>query len=156
MKILSLFIIALCLSQICAYSIFYQNDPTEIAERIADNDWNVYVVYFYDGYNGLDDKVLRSHLNDDILPIYGDFVWYGEVDISFKRNQELLSLINFDMDREALIKGNARTKDVPFVLLLCHGLGWILQGDNAHHHINRYIDTLIAHAEKSETIAHEF
>ena len=148
-------LVTLFLCQSLAFKTFFENDPDQVKEALTANDWNVYVIYFYDKIGNLDDRVLRSHLTNDILNIYGENVYYAEIDISYQRNQELLNLVNFDQDREVLVKGHARPKDVPFVLLVCHGMGWVLQGDNAHHHINRYMDELIRHAERSETVANE-
>ena len=152
MKILLL--VLLVVASCWGYSKLDSKNIEEIKDHLTQNNWNIYVVYFYNSALGYDDKVLRSHWKGDVLNAYGPNVYFAEIDVSQDKNSELLKLVKFDQQRQALINGNVRSKDVPFVMLMCHGLGWILQGDSAHHHIPKYMDVLIQHAERGETIVH--
>ena len=155
MKII-LLIALLLVSHSYGFSRFRSESTDEIKEHLQENNWNVYAIYFFDSVKQLDDKVLRTHLKNDVLNTYGENVWFAEIDVSKPENQQLLEVVQFDRERDALVKGSARQKDVPFVMLMCHGLGWILQGDNAHHHVHNYMEHLISHAENRETVAHDF
>ena len=37
-------------------------------------------------------------------------------------------------------------------MMICHGKGWIMQGENAAYHAGGYIEALISHAQRGETV----
>ena len=153
MKILYLLVLlSICFTFSNTYSTFNTRSPVEIKNQITSNDWNVYILYFFDSYSGKIDTQLSSHLNNNILKKYGDQVYYGEVDISDKRNLELLDLVHFYTGGNYIRRESTNQDDVPFLLLISHGYGWILQGDNAYAQVSQYMDAIISHAERSQTV----
>ena len=137
-------------------NIQHSRDPHDIKKQLTGNDWNLYVIYFYDSYSGKIDPNLSSHLKNNILDRYGDQVVYGEVDLADRENLELLDLVEPYNKGDYSRSGSTKSKEVPFVLLLSHGYGWTLQGDNIHVNIDNYMDAIISHAQKSQTVECEF
>ncbi len=153
MKILCLLVLASLMVSTClGYSTLNSRNPSDIKKQITANDWNLYVLYFYDTYGGKIDTNLSTHLRDNILTRYGDQVYFGEVDVANRDNLELLDLVELYNENDYFRSQNNKPKDVPFVLLISHGYGWILQGDNIHSNIDSYMDAIISHAKKSQTV----
>ena len=153
MKIWGLLILAiLSFSSIKGFSIFESSDPRDIKQQITSNDWNVYVLYYFNSQSSSHDRSFHQYLTNNVLNVYGEHVYFGEVDVSKRQSETLLDLVQFDTQRGAKTRGTAKAKDVPFFLVICHGVGWIIQGEDASKHLNDYLEIIINRAERSETV----
>ena len=111
-------VLAICISlmilQTTAVTPLNTANIEALKDHLEGDNWNVYVMYFYDSAKNLVDKDLQKNLQNGVLSIYGDNVYYGELDISDPKNKEVLEIIDFDKTRKALIEGHVREKDVSY------------------------------------------
>ena len=100
------------LSMASAFSTLDTKDAELVKGHLQGDNWNIYALYFFDSYNNKDDAVLRQNLQNNVLNTYGDNVYFGKVDVSSSEHREVLDLVNFDTERQAMIDGSVREKDV--------------------------------------------
>ena len=146
-----LFLLAFFASTTVAYSTLFHSNPDTVLKNLREGNWNTYVIYFYS--NTQDDQDLKNSVINNAVSTYGDDVLYTEVNVSKQGYSKVLDAIEFDSSRDRTLSGSATYNQLPFVLEVVHGFGYIVSGTNAHktskNHIQELLD--IGKEKKLET-----
>ena len=73
---------------------------------------------------------------------FGDEVMFTEVNVSKQGYAKVLSSIEFDTGRDKSLSGPVTYDQLPFVLEVVHGYGFIINGANAHKSAYDHIKAL--------------
>ncbi len=139
-------VVILCLamlfmSSVSGYSTLFHSHPDTILKNLREGNWNVYIIYFY--ANTKDDQELKNSVINNAVSYYGDDVLYTEVDVSKQGYSRVLDAIEYDTSRDRTQSGSITYDELPFVLEVVHGYGYIIRGSNAHKTAKGHIQELI-------------
>ena len=152
MKTIALFLVAAMLLNFATpYSTLFHSHPDTVLNNLREGNWNTYVIYVYS--NTQDDQDLKNSVINNAVANYGDDVLYTEVNVSKQGYAKILDAIEFDSSRDRTLSGSATYNQLPFVLEVVHGYGYIISGSNAHKTANTHISELldIGKEQKLET-----
>ena len=131
----------LCLNSAFGYSTLFHSHPDTVLKNLREGNWNVYIIYFYS--NSAQDSSLKNSVINNAVSYYGDDVLYTEVNVSKQGYSKVLDAIEFDSSRDRTISGSVTYNQLPFVLEVVHGYGYIISGSNAHKTAKGHIQELI-------------
>mmetsp|Transcript_18836 Transcript_18836/g.16674 ORF Transcript_18836/g.16674 Transcript_18836/m.16674 type:complete len:155 (+) Transcript_18836:57-521(+) len=133
------------------YSTLFHSHPDTVLKNLREGNWNTYIIYFYS--NSEDDQDLKNSVINNAVSYYGDDVLYTEVNVSKQGYSKVLNAIEFDSSRDRTLSGSATYNQLPFVLEVVHGYGYIISGSNAHKTAKTHIQELInlGNEQKLET-----
>ena len=132
---------ALLINSAFGYSTLFHSHPDTVLKNLREGNWNVYIIYFYS--NSKDDQELKNSVINNAISYYGDDVLYTEVNVSKQGYSRVLDAIEFDSSRDRTISGSVNYDDLPFVLEVVHGYGYIISGSNVHKTAKTHIQELI-------------
>ena len=132
---------ALLINSAFGYSTLFHSHPDTVLKNLREGNWNVYIIYFYS--NSKDDQELKNSVINNAISYYGDDVLYTEVNVSKQGYSRILDAIEFDSSRDRTISGSVNYDDLPFVLEVVHGYGYIISGSNVHKTAKTHIQELI-------------
>ena len=141
MKALLLWItIAVMVSSTVGYSTLFHSHPDTILNNLKEGNWNVYVIYFYSDKQN--DQSLKNNVINNAVAYFGDDVMFTEVNVSKQGYAKVLDAIEFDTGRDKSLSGSTTFDQLPFVLEVVHGYGYIINGANAHKSAYNHIKEL--------------
>ena len=139
--ILSLFLVSMLLSSCMGYSTLFHSHPDTILKNLREGNWNTYIIYFYS--NTQDDQDLKNSVINNAVSNFGDDLLYTEVNVSKQGYARVLDAIELDSSRDRTSSGSVTYNQLPFVLEVVHGYGYIISGTNAHKTAKGHIEELI-------------
>ena len=108
-----------------------KNDPRSIAEAIQAGSWNIYIVYLY--WKGEKENAkLTAGLQTEVVQKFGDQVFYGEVDCSGNDYHPVLDLFEFADPRDNFKGRSVHLEELPMVLSIVHGVGYVSHGETSY------------------------
>ena len=138
-------------SSAMGYKTLFHSHPDTVLNHLKQGNWNVYVIYFYSDYQN--DQDLKNSVINNAVALYGDDLLYTEVNISKQGYSKVLNAIEFDSSRDRSTSGAVQYQQLPFVLEVVHGYGYIISGTESHKlakdHIKELLD--IGKEKKLET-----
>ena len=149
--IIFLSLVFLFFSSAMGYKTLFHSHPDTVLNHLKQGNWNVYVIYFYSDYQN--DQDLKNSVINNAVALYGDDLLYTEVNISKQGYSKVLNAIEFDSSRDRSTSGAVQYQQLPFVLEVVHGYGYIISGTESHKlakdHIKELLD--IGKEKKLET-----
>ena len=121
---------AVMISSTMSYSTLFHSHPDTILKNLKEGNWNVYVIYFHSDTK--DDQSLKNNVLKNAVAYYGDDVMFTDVNVSKQGYTRVLDAIEFDTGRDKSQSGSVTFDQLPFVLEVVHGYGYIINGANAH------------------------
>ena len=142
---ISLFLVALLLSS-CTAKMMEKTDARSIAEAIQAGSWNVYLIYFY--WTGeKENAALKSGLTEKVLNAFPD-VYYAEVDCADADYHRVLDLFEFDDPRDNFRGRSIHLEELPMVLAIVHGVGYISHGETSYDLISNIMPELVDYSNR--------
>ena len=123
-----------------------QKDARSIAEAIQAGSWNIYVVYFY--WTGERENTnLQQGLQDEVVAKFPD-VYYAEVDCSAGDYHQVLDLFEFQDSRDNFKGRSVHLEELPMVLSIVHGVGYISHGETSYKLIAERMPELVDYSNR--------
>ena len=132
---------ALFVSSAMGYSTLFHSHPDTVLKNLREGNWNVYVIYFHSDTQ--DDQSLKNAVINNAVSYYGDDVLYTDVNVSRQGYAKVLDAIEFDTGRDPQLSGPVTYRQLPFVLEVVHGYGYIISGTNVHKEAKNHIQELL-------------
>ena len=125
-----------------SYSTLFHSHPDTVLKNLREGNWNTYVIYFHS--KNKDDQNFKNAVLNNAVSAYGKDVLFADVDVSRQGYDRVLDAIEFDSSRDRRQSGSVTYDQLPFVLEVVHGYGYIVSGPNAHKvskdHISELLD----------------
>ena len=142
---ISLFLIAILLASTIAKDM-EQTDARSIAEAIQAGSWSIYVIYFY--WSGeRENEKLEQGLQTDVIDKNAD-VFYAKVDCASSDYHQVLDLFEFQEARDNFKGRSIHLEELPMVLSIVHGVGYISHGETSYELIAERMPELIDYANR--------
>ena len=142
---ISLFLIAILLASTIAKDM-EQTDARSIAEAIQAGSWSIYVIYFY--WSGeRENEKLEQGLQTDVIDKNAD-VFYAKVDCASSDYNQVLDLFEFQEARDNFKGRSIHLEELPMVLSIVHGVGYISHGETSYELIAERMPELIDYANR--------
>jgi hypothetical protein len=142
---LSLLIIALVLGSAFSKTL-EQTDARSVAEAIQAGSWDIYVVYFF--WKGeKENEILKTGLQTEVIDKFTD-AFYAEVDCSQSDYHIVLDLFEFQDARDNFTGRSVQLEELPMVLSIVHGVGYISHGETSFDLIAERMPELIDYSNR--------
>ena len=142
---LSLFLIAILLASTIAKDL-EQTDARSIAEAIQAGSWSIYVIYFY--WSGeRENEKLEQGLQTDVID-KNDAIFYAKVDCASSDYNQVLDLFEFQDARDNFKGRSVHLEELPMVLSIVHGVGYISHGETSYELIAQRMPELVDYSNR--------
>ena len=143
--LLSLFFIAMLLGSTIAKDM-EETDARSIAEAIQAGSWNIYVIYFY--WSGeRENEKLEEGIKSDVTDKYED-VYYAKVDCASSDYHQVLDLFEFQDARDNFKGRSIHLEELPMVLSIVHGVGYVSHGETSYKLIAERMPELVDYSNR--------
>ena len=123
-----------------------QTDARSIAEAIQAGSWNIYVIYFY--WSGeRENEKLEAGIQSDIVD-KNDEIYYAKVDCSQSDYHQVLDLFEFQDSRDNFKGRSVHLEELPMVLAIVHGVGYISHGETSYELISQRMPELVDYSNR--------
>ena len=123
-----------------------KTDATTIAEAIQAGRWDIYLIYFY--WSGeKENAALQKGLTDEVLSKYPD-VYYAEVDCADADYHKVLDLFEFQDPRDDFRGRSVQLEELPMVLAIVHGVGYVSHGETSYKLIEDIMPELVDYSNR--------
>ena len=123
-----------------------KTDARSIAEAIQAGSWDIYVIYFY--WKGeKENEKLQKGLKDEVLAKYKD-AYYAEVDCSQSDYHVVLDLFQFADSRDNFTGRSVQLEELPMVLAIVHGVGYVSHGETSYKLIAQNMPELVDYSKR--------
>ena len=141
---LSLFLVALILGSTFAKDL-PKTDARSIAEAIQAGSWNIYLIYFY--WKG---EKENTKLEEGLNAVVGKFpdVFYAKVDCSDADYHQVLDLFEFQDARDNFRGRSVHLEELPMVLSIVHGVGYVAHGETSFQLIEQRMPELLDYSKR--------
>ena len=140
------FIVALLMSTVMPNQLT-PSDPKSVAEALQAGSWKIYVVLFYWKLEA-ESQTLKDGLNTKVVTPYGDKVYYAELDCSTTDYHQVLDLFEFKDPRDNFKGRSIHIDELPMVLAVVHGVGYISHGATSYELIAERMNELIDYSSR--------
>ena len=138
---LSLFLVALLAGSALAKDLT-PTDARSISEAIQSGNWNIYVIYFY--WSGeRENQKLEDGLKTNVIDKYPDDVYYAKVDCAKSDYHKVLDTFEFQDARDNFKGRSIHLEELPMVLALIHGVGYVSTGETSYELIQERMPELL-------------
>ena len=143
--LITVFLIALVLGSSIAKDMV-KTDARSIAEAIQSGNWNIYVIYFY--WTGeRENEKLKAGLKAEVFDKFPD-VYSAAVDCSNSDYHAVLDLFEFQDARDNFRGRSVHLEELPMVLSIVHGVGYISHGETSYNLIAERMKELIDYSNR--------
>ena len=140
-SIIFLSLVFLFFSSAMGYSTLFHSHPDTVLDHLRQGNWNVYIIYIHSDYQN--DQDLKNSVINNAVALYGDDILYTEVNVSKQGYSKVLNAIEFDSSRDSSLSGSIQNQQLPFVLEVVHGYGYIISGTESHKLAKDHIKELL-------------
>ena len=140
MKLFALLMIVMLVASTFAKDL-PSKDARSIAEAIQSGSWSIYVIYFF-WAGERDSAKLEAGLQREVVQQFTD-VFYAKVDCSGGDYHQVLDLFEFQDERDNFKGRSIRQEELPMVLSIVHGVGYISHGDTSYQLIAQRMPELV-------------
>ena len=145
MKSIALLMIAMLVASTFAKDL-PQTDARSIAEAIQSGSWSIYVIYFY--WTGeRENAKLEAGLKSDVVDKFPD-VYYAKVDCSGGDYYQVLDKFEFQDQRDSFKGRSIHLEELPMVLSIVHGVGYISHGETSYKLIAERMPELVDYSNR--------
>ena len=139
---IALIAITMLFASAMGYNTLFHSHPDTVLKNLVEGNWNTYVIYFHSDRK--DDQQFKNSVLNNAVASYGDDVLFTDVNVSKQGYSSVLNAIEFDSSRNPHLSGSVTQDQLPFVLEVVHGFGYIISGPNAHKTAKDQIRDLLA------------
>ena len=145
MKSIALLMIAMLVASTFAKDM-EQTDARSIAEAIQAGSWSIYVIYFY--WSGERENAnLEAGLKSEVVDKFTD-VYYAKVDCSGSDYHQVLDKFEFQDLRDNFKGRSIHLEELPMVLSIVHGVGYVSHGETSYKLIAERMPELVDYSNR--------
>ena len=123
-----------------------KTDAKSVATAIAAGNWDIYVIFFY--WKGSDkNPALEAGLQSKVADKYKD-VFFAKLDCSSSDYHQVLDLFEFQDPRDNFTGRSIHLEELPMVLAIVHGVGYISHGETSFDLIAERMPELLDYQKK--------
>mmetsp|Transcript_3984 Transcript_3984/g.4618 ORF Transcript_3984/g.4618 Transcript_3984/m.4618 type:complete len:155 (+) Transcript_3984:37-501(+) len=123
-----------------------ETDARSIAESVQAGSWSIYVIYFY--WSGeRENEKLEQGLQSDVVDKFPDS-FYAKVDCAQSDYHQVLDLFEFQDARDNFKGRSIQLDELPLVLSIVHGVGYVSHGETSYELIAERMPELVDYSNR--------